>query len=411
MMPKNWKTYKLGEIADKIGSGSTPRGGKEAYLEHSNISLIRSQNVLDFSFSTDGLAFISDEQAHELRSVIIEKDDVLLNITGDSVARVCKVPTELLPARVNQHVAIIRANKSKINSDFLKYYLLEPSFKGYMLGLASAGATRNALTKVMIENFKIKAPELKAQTQIASILSSLDNKIELNLQMNQTLEAMAQAIFKEWFVNFKYPGSNGKLVDGLPKGWKKGSVLEIATLLSGGTPKTEVPEYWNGNIGWLSAKDITANNKRFIIETEKQITKAGIENSATKLLPKFTTVVSARGTVGNYCILSKEMAISQSNYGLKSKSDLDFFLFIVIENMIEMMQAYSYGTVFDTITTKTFHEMEITIPEKKLMSEFEMAISPIFSKILQNQLQNQTLSILRDSLLPNLMSGKTEVKA
>ncbi len=96
-MPKNWKTYKLRELVHKIGSGSTPRGGKEAYLEHSDISLIRSQNVLDFAFSTDGLAFISDEQAHELKSVTIEKDDVLLNITGDSVARVCKVPPELLP--------------------------------------------------------------------------------------------------------------------------------------------------------------------------------------------------------------------------------------------------------------------------------------------------------------------------
>ena len=408
---KGWKTYKLGELAHKIGSGSTPRGGKEAYLEHSDISLIRSQNVLDFSFSTAGLAFISDEQAHELRSVTIEKDDVLLNITGDSVARVCKVPPDLLPARVNQHVAIIRANKEKINSDFLKYYLLEPSFKGYMLGLASSGATRNALTKIMIENFEIKLPDLNTQHSIASILSSLDNKIELNLQMNQTLEEMAQAIFKEWFVNFNFPGSNGKLVDDLPKGWKKGSVLEIATLLSGGTPKTEVSEYWDGNIGWISAKDVTANNKRFILETEKQITEDGIESSAAKLLPKFTTVISARGTVGNYCILSDEMAISQSNYGIKSKSDLNFFLFVLIENMIEMMQAYSYGTVFDTITTKTFQEMEITIPAEAIMREFESTVSPVFHKILENQVQSQTLSQFRDSLLPILMTGKIEVKA
>ena len=263
----------------------------------------------------------------------------------------------------------------------------------------------------MIENFEIKLPDLNTQHSIASILSSLDNKIELNLQMNQTLEEMAQAIFKEWFVNFNFPGSNGKLVDDLPKGWKKGSVLEIATLLSGGTPKTEVSEYWDGNIGWISAKDVTANNKRFILETEKQITEDGIESSAAKLLPKFTTVISARGTVGNYCILSDEMAISQSNYGIKSKSDLNFFLFVLIENMIEMMQAYSYGTVFDTITTKTFQEMEITIPAEAIMREFESTVSPVFHKILENQVQSQTLSQFRDSLLPILMTGKIEVKA
>ena len=152
--------------------------------------------------------------------------------------------------------------------------------------------------------------------------------------MNQTLEAMAQAIFKEWFVEFNFPNFDGELVDGLPKGWRMGSVLEIATLLSGGTPKTDIEEYWNGAINWISAKDITSSNNQFIIETEKTITELGIRKSATKLLPKFTTIISARGTVGNYCILSKEMAISQSNYGLKSNSDDDYFLFLMVENMI-----------------------------------------------------------------------------
>src|SRR5688572_26950838 len=94
------KKYKLGDVAEKIGSGATPRGGKESYLEQGDISLIRSQNVLDFSFSKNGLAYISEEQAYDLRNVIVEKDDVLLNITGDSVARVCQVPEEILPARV-----------------------------------------------------------------------------------------------------------------------------------------------------------------------------------------------------------------------------------------------------------------------------------------------------------------------
>jgi type I restriction enzyme S subunit len=140
-MKKNWKIIKLSESCSKIGSGATPTGGKEAYLKSGPISLIRSQNVLDFSFTKNGLAFISPEQAYELKNVTIEEDDVLLNITGDSVARVCKVPKDLIPARVNQHVAIIRPQKDKIDSDYLKYYLLEPSFKGYLLGLASSGAT------------------------------------------------------------------------------------------------------------------------------------------------------------------------------------------------------------------------------------------------------------------------------
>ena len=207
MSSKVWQTVKLKDCCTKIGSGATPRGGKEAYLDEGPFSLIRSQNVLDFFFSYNGLAFIDKDQAYQLSNVEIEEKDVLLNITGDSVARVCQVPSTLLPARVNQHVSIIRPDKSKLVPEFLKYFLLNPKFKNYMLGLASVGGTRNALTKGMIEDFEINLPDLPTQTRIASILSALDDKIELNRQTNQTLEAIAQAIFKEWFVDFRFPHS------------------------------------------------------------------------------------------------------------------------------------------------------------------------------------------------------------
>ena len=207
MSSKVWQTVKLKDCCTKIGSGATPRGGKEAYLDEGPFSLIRSQNVLDFFFSYNGLAFIDKDQAYQLSNVEIEEKDVLLNITGDSVARVCQVPSTLLPARVNQHVSIIRPDKSKLVPEFLKYFLLNPKFKNYMLGLASVGGTRNALTKGMIEDFEINLPDLPTQHRIASILSALDDKIELNRQTNQTLEAIAQAIFKEWFVDFRFPHS------------------------------------------------------------------------------------------------------------------------------------------------------------------------------------------------------------
>ena len=121
---EEWKEYKLGEVCTKIGSGATPKGGKEAYLG-GDTSLIRSQNVLDFSFSWDGLAFISDEQASKLNGVELERNDVLLNITGDSVARACIVPDKALPARVNQHVAIIRGIQSVVLNEYILYYLLQ----------------------------------------------------------------------------------------------------------------------------------------------------------------------------------------------------------------------------------------------------------------------------------------------
>jgi type I restriction enzyme S subunit len=223
MSREGWKTYKLGDLCSKIGSGATPRGGKEAYLDEGPFTLIRSQNVLDFLCSTDGLAFISEEQANQLSNVELKGRDVLLNITGDSVARVCQIPSALLPGRVNQHVSIIRPDESKLLPEFLKYYLLNPSFKNYMLGLASVGGTRNALTKGMIEYFEIEVPPRDIQRRIAAILSALDEKTELNRQTNATLEAIAQAIFKEWFVDFHFPGATGEMQDSefgpIPEGW------------------------------------------------------------------------------------------------------------------------------------------------------------------------------------------------
>lgn len=150
----------LGQICTKIGSGATPRGGKEAYKDF-GISLIRSQNVLDFKFSSDGLAFIDETQAEKLNNVEVLENDILLNITGDSVARACKVDKQFLPARVNQHVAIIRPDKSKADADYILYFMQMK--KQFLLQISASGGTRNALTKKMIEDLEIELPTLEMQ--------------------------------------------------------------------------------------------------------------------------------------------------------------------------------------------------------------------------------------------------------
>ena len=192
-----WHTYKLKDITTKIGSGSTPTGGSGAYKAE-GITLIRSQNVLDYKFTEDGLAFIDDDQAYSLRNVIVEVNDVLLNITGDSVARCCGAPANWLPARVNQHVAILRSNPEKLDHRFLKYSLL--ASKEELLILSEIGGTRNALTKGMLEDYEVILPPLPEQKAIASVLSSLDDKIDLLHRQNKTLEAMAETLFRQWFI-------------------------------------------------------------------------------------------------------------------------------------------------------------------------------------------------------------------
>lgn len=239
-----WKEYKLEELTLKIGSGATPRGGQESYKKE-GISLIRSQNVIDYHFSYNGLAFIDETQAKALDNVRVLPRDILLNITGDSVARVCMVPDGVLPARVNQHVAIIRANQKILYPRYVLYFLLNPSVKKLMLRIASDGGTRNALTKSDIQNFKIKLPSNKTEQQkIAAILTSLDDKIDLLRRQNETLEAIIQTLFKRWFVEFEFPDENGlpykssggKMVSSelyeIPEGWRVGKIGNICSILN-----------------------------------------------------------------------------------------------------------------------------------------------------------------------------------
>lgn len=176
---------RLGDVCMKIGSGATPRGGKESY-KASGIPIIRSQNVLDWSFNRDGLAYIDDDQAEALSNVEVIPGDVLLNITGDSVARACMVPNDITPARVNQHVAIVRPGRN-LNSTFLLAFL--QTSKPLLLGLASSGATRKALTKSMIEGLEIDLPDIEMQNKIAAAIDAIQSKLTTNSRTNGYLAA------------------------------------------------------------------------------------------------------------------------------------------------------------------------------------------------------------------------------
>ena len=211
--------------------------------------------------------------------------------------------------------------------------------------------------------------------------------------MNATLEAMARALFREWFVD-----------NPEAEGWEVGNILEYANLLSGGTPSTPIAKYWNGDIDWVSAKDVGNTDGIFLLETEKKIAQEGVDNSSTKWLPAKTTIITARGTVGAHCMLGRPMCMNQTNYGLKAKEGVgDYFVYFTLKNMVEQLRQQSYGTIFDTITTTTFRNSTCTQPPIELITRFEDFITPLMDSILNNQTQSRTLAELRDTLLPRLM--------
>lgn len=400
-----WKEVRLGDVCTKIGSGATPSGGKEAY-KGGDYHLIRSQNVLDFAFSKDGLASINDEQANKLKNVEIIQGDVLLNITGDSVARCCIVPSEILPARVNQHVAIIRPRKEELDNNYLLYYL--QYYKRQLLQIASAGATRNAITKAMIENLILPCPKnLADQRRIASILSSLDRKIELNNKINADLEKMAQAIFKNWFVDFE-PFKDGKFVDSelgmIPEGWKVGTL-----------------------------GDITKNKSAKVKERNDVKVLSPVTTGELVLSEEYFTKQVFSSSIAKYKIVNKgDFAYNPArvNIGSLGRNEFDFdgcvspvyVVFSVLdgyENYFDLFRKTDFfkdsvaslaiGGVRQSLSYDDLSSIEVIIPSENAVEEFNNLYNQMKKTIKANKLENSRLSLLLDTLLPRLMSGELEV--
>jgi type I restriction enzyme S subunit len=338
---------------------------------------------------------------------------------------------------LNQHVFRVTPIE-QLDRTFFYYLLryLKPNFIGIARNKQTTGLGH--VTKRDLESIQAAYPTLEEQRAIAHILGTLDDKIELNGRMNETLEAMARAIFKSWFIDFdpvrakmegrwqrgqSLPGLPAHLFDlwpdsfqdsplgKIPKGWRAGKFHEMIELQGGGTPKTSVPGYWNGTIPWFSVVDAPRLSDVFVVDTEKKITEAGLESSSTKVLPTGTTVISARGTVGKLALLGRPMAMNQSCYGIRPRNGYgDNFTYFCLRDKVDELSQSTHGTVFDTITRDTFKVVDAVIPPESVTRKFDEAVRPFLGRILSNLLECKALADLRDTLLPKLISGELRVK-
>jgi type I restriction enzyme S subunit len=310
---------------------------------------------------------------------------------------------------------------------FVSYLLRSLDFGAYSDKAAVPGLNRNDLHTELVS-----LPLLPEQRAIAHILGTLDDKIELNRRMNETLEAMARALFKSWFVDFdpvrakaegRNPGLPQPLADlfpdsfedsdlgEIPRGWTVGPILAHARLMSGGTPKTDRSEYWDGPISWASAKDVSQSSGSILVDTERTITPRGLDESATQMIPAFSSVVVARGaTTGRMVLFGRDMAMNQTCYALATTTKTPFALYCRLRVAIDALIHAAHGSVFDTITTSTFASSRIVLPTLPALVAFEERVAPVFQRVLGNICEARTLSALRDGLLPKLISGELRVE-
>jgi type I restriction enzyme S subunit len=433
MAGDGWTNIKLGDVCTKIGSGATPKGGSSVYLDTGNIALIRSQNVYNDGFKNNGLVYISQEHADQLSNVEVQQEDVLLNITGDSVARCCQVDPQVLPARVNQHVAIIRTDQTQLNAQYLRYYLVSPQMQRVMLSWGGSGGTRNALTKGMIEAFGIVAPEdVKEQQAIACILGALDDKIELNRRMNRTLESMARAIFKSWFVDFDpvrakseggkppglapniaelFPNSFGDSKLGeIPYGWDVMPLFDIATYVNGaafksidfcnpgdGLPVVKIAELKNG------ITDQTKYSKRELNETQRIDTRDMLYSWSGSPDTSLDVFLWTRGPG----LLNQHIFKVITNTGAQKR-----FVYYLLKHLrptlIEIARN-KQTTGLGHVTIADMKQLFVYRPSDPVLHAFDRIVGPLFNRCFSGEMESGTISDLRDTLLPKLISGDLRV--
>jgi type I restriction enzyme S subunit len=335
-----------------------------------------------------------------------------------------------LPCLLVQRVARLRA-KSSLDQRFLRYVIGSTPFTDHILGIQTGTAVPH-ISANQIRAYRFLKPPLDEQRAIGRILGALDDKIELNHRMNETLEATARTLFQSWFVEFDpvrakaesrqpvgmdvevaalFPYAfEDSALGPIPQGWTICPLSDTIAFTGGGTPKTSSPEYWGGEIPWFSVADAPRDSDVFVIDTEKRITQAGLENSSARMLRVGTTIISARGTVGRCAIVGIPMAMNQSCYGVNAGADRgDYFTYFSLRQDVADLKRSSHGSVFDTITRDTFERIDVACPPAELTVRYDDEVRNLMERILVNLKESRTLAATRDALLPRLLSG--EVRA
>jgi type I restriction enzyme S subunit len=405
-MAEYWSTYQLGEISE-IQTGPFGSQLHQKDYKPSGTPLLTVENIGINKILKEGLRFVGDFDLKRLNKYTLRKGDILFSRVG-SVDRRAYITEAEDGWLMSGSCLRIRVISRGIDSRFLSYLLGTESFKRYINSIAY-GATRPSLNTSLLSKVDLKFPPLTDQVRISDILSSLDSKIELNLQMNKTLESIAQSVFKEWFVDFRFPGFDGELINGLPKGWRRSFLGEEIHVAGGSTPSTLKEEFWNGDHHWATPKDLSTLSSPILLTTERKITEEGVKQISSRILPKGTLLLSSRAPIGYMAITEIPTSINQGFIAIQGKTVSTLFMMFWLKRNMNLVLGNANGSTFQEINKANFKRISIIVPAIELLQSFDELVTPVFNRLTLNEIQNQALKQTRDNLLPRLMSGRIRV--
>ncbi len=430
--PAKWVLTTLGQACNLNGGGiQTGPFGTQLHAHDyvaNGVPCVMPENIGDNRVVEEGISRVSKSDANRLSRYALRADDIVCSRRGDVTRRA------LIRDRENGWLCgtgclRVRPGDSGTDARYLSYYLAAPPTREWITRHAH-GATMPNLNTAILSALPITLPPHEEQRAIAAILGALDDKIDLNRRMSKTLEAIARALFKSWFVDFdpvrakaegRAPGLPKEIADlfpadfeesdqgEIPAGWRESPFAETVEITGGGTPKTSTPEYWGGDVPWFSVADAADERTPWCIYTTRRITKLGVTESAAVVVPERTTIISARGTVGRIVLTGVPMAFNQSCYALRRPHEAGYLLYFSTKHLADELKRHAHGSVFDTITRDTLSTVSVPVAPAPVVRAFESIVEAPMERIRVALRDSDTLAQLRDALLPKLISGEIRV--
>jgi len=402
-----WVKQKLGNVVD-INLRTINKDFPHHQIEYVDISSVGTGKL-------ESITLLNLSEAPSRAKRLVENGDTILATVRPNRRSFLYVKNPPKNRVVSTGFAVL--TPSKIDSRFLYYIICQQEFTDY-LSKNAKGAAYPAIDEEIINRADVLIPDPTTQTRIGSLLSAYDDLIEINEKRIKILEEMAERLYNEWFVKFKFPGhekikmiESGAEYEKIPEGWEIKTVEKVFKILGGGTPSRSVSEYWRGEINWYTPSDITATNQMFTDRSLEQISELGLKKSSAKLFPPYSIMMTSRATIG---AISINTFYSTTNQGFivcipNEKSTL-CYLYYWLKQHVPLFIELGSGATFKEISKGNFKKIKILLPRPDLINQFESKLKISGDLILRLQRENRTLAKIRNLLIPQLVSGRRELK-
>ncbi|MCO4839137.1 MAG: restriction endonuclease subunit S [Rhodobacteraceae bacterium] len=400
----SWETKTVADLG-KVVTGKTPSTSNRDFYDGDFLFVTPTDLDWQSYYVNATHSSVTQLAKDKHKNQFIPQGSTTFTCIGNTIGK-CGITSDI--CLTNQQINSIVPNEEH-DPRFVYYLMNYNRDKVRSIGL-SGGAAQPIINKTTFSRVEVSVPNLPTQERIAAILSAYDDLIENNRRRIALLEQAARLLYREWFVHFRFPGhETAKFVDGLPEGWKSGTILDLFDTSSGGTPSRKNAGFYDGSINWLKTQEL---KNCFIFETGETISESALKLSSAKLFPENTVIIAMYGaTIGQLGLLAQPASTNQACCALLPKRDGRDYLFgyCLMEHSTRMLKDLGQGSAQNNVSQTVIKGMEFVVPAPDVLDEFNASVEPNFLQRKNLQAQNANLTRARDLLLPRLMDGRIPI--